>query len=58
MLIRRAHERGISIADMEDMTVGMILDYLTTCNNEDYDAKNKKDKGVTRYATQDDINAF
>jgi len=58
MLLRRAIERGLTAADFENMTIGMILDYLTTCNNEDIEMENRKKRGATRYASQADYDAF
>ncbi len=57
-ILRRLIERGISISDMDEMTLGMALDYLVTCNNEDYEADRKRKNGTTRQATQADIDAF
>lgn len=56
--MRRAIERGLLAADFENMTLGMVIDFLTMCQNEDYEAKRDKDRGQTRMATADDIAAF
>lgn len=57
-VMRRAIERGLTAADFENMTVGMIIDYLTVCQNEDIDARKKKNAGQERSATQADIDAW
>jgi hypothetical protein len=57
-VLRRAIERGLLAADFENMTLGMVIDFLTMCQNEDYEAKRDKDRGQTRMATADDIAAF
>lgn len=36
LLIIRALERGISLSDFENLTIGMIMDILITFNNENY----------------------
>ena len=46
-------QRGIVLADFENMTIGMIIDYLVSCNNAEYLAQNPE-----RIATQADIDAF
>lgn len=53
ILLRRAIERGLSVSDFDRMTLGMILDYIVTCRNEDADKKEPK-----RMATQEDIDAW
>ncbi|MPM91380.1 hypothetical protein SDC9_138508 [bioreactor metagenome] len=40
------------------MTVGMIIDYLITAQNEETEAKRNKKPDETRYATAADVNAF
>ena len=56
--MRRAMERGLTVADLESMTIGMVLDFLVEYKNEEEDAKERQKRGVTRYATQEDIDAF
>lgn len=55
----RAIERGLSLSDFEVMTVGMIVGYVTTYNNEHLDSEDadKKEEGV-RIAGQKDFDAF
>ncbi len=48
----------MSAADFENMTIGMVVDFLTECNNEYYDEKKRQKEGPKRYATADDIAAF
>ena len=52
-ILRMAIARGLTTADFETMELGMIIDFLTTCQNAEYDARNPK-----RTATQADIDAF
>jgi len=52
----RAIERGLCLADFEIMTVGMIMGYITTCNNEHLDDDEKEDS--VRIAGQADYDAF
>ena len=52
ILIVRALERGISLYDFENLTIGMIMDILITYNNE-----NIEDDGI-REATQSDFDNF
>lgn len=49
----RALERGISLSDFNDLTMGMIIDYVITYNN----LYKEKDEEV-REATQDDFDNF
>jgi len=56
-ILRRAVERGLTAADFENMTLGMIIDYLVVCNNEEAEAKEKA-KAPSRMATAEDIAAF
>ena len=58
LLLCHAADRGLSLIDFEHMTVGMVLDYLTLCQNLDIEARNKKPEEPTRQATQADIDAF
>jgi len=48
----RALERGISLYDFENLTIGMIMDILITYNNE-----NIEDDGI-REASQADFDNF
>lgn len=57
-MLHRAIECGLSAADFENMTIGMIVDFLITCNNEYYDEKKRQKEEPKRYATADDIAAF
>jgi hypothetical protein len=49
-----AIRRGLSIADFEDMTIGMIIDYIY-CYDE---ISNPKENKKPRKATQEDIDRF
>ena len=51
--MRIAIARGLSLEDFETMELGMIIDYLVTCQNAEYAAKHPE-----RKATQADIAAF
>lgn len=52
----RAIERGLSLVDFENMTVGMILDYIITYNNLNIKADDEEDE--IREATQEDFDKF
>lgn len=52
----RAIERGLSLNDFENMTVGMILDYIITYNNLNFKEENEEEQ--VREATQEDFDAF
>ena len=58
--MRRAIERGLVVADLDRMTIGMLIDYLIEAQNEDVEAAEKKTKKEppARKATQADIDAF
>lgn len=50
-----AIERGLSLNDFENMTVGMITDYVITYNNERID---DEDEESVRVATQADFDRW
>ena len=52
----RALERGLTLRDFEHLTLGMILGYVITYNNEHLDDNEKED--TVRTATQADFNRF
>lgn len=52
----RALERGLVLRDFEDLTLGMILDYIITYNNEQLADDEKEDS--VREATQEDFDRF
>ena len=52
----RAIERGLTLRDFEHLTLGMILGYVVTYNNEHLDDNEKED--TVRTATQADFDAF
>jgi len=52
----RALERGLTLRDFEDLTLGMILDYVITYNNEHLDDNEKED--TVRMATQADFDRW
>lgn len=52
----RALERGLTLRDFEDLTFGMILDFIITYNNE-RPSDDKKEDSV-REATQADFDRF
>lgn len=52
----RALERGLALSDFQEMTVGMIIDYITTYNNLNLSEEEKQDE--VRMATQEDFDAF
>lgn len=55
-MILRALERGLTLRDFDDMTPGMIVDYIISYNNEHLDDDEKEDD--VRMATQADFNRF
>jgi hypothetical protein len=56
MLMLRSIERGLSIKDWDCMTVGMLIDFITTYNNENLSEEEKQDD--MRIAGQSDFNNF
>ena len=52
----RAFERGLTLADFNELTFGMILGFITTYNNEHLDDDEKEED--VRIATQSDHDAF
>lgn len=56
ILMVRALERGLVLSDFREMTVGMIIDYITTYNNLNLNEEEKEDE--IRMATQADYDAF
>jgi hypothetical protein len=52
----RALERGITLRDFEHLTLGMIIGFITTYNNEHLDDNEKED--TVRQATQVDFDRF
>jgi hypothetical protein len=56
MLMLRAIERGLCLADFEEMTPGMIIGYIVTYNNEHLSEDEKEDN--VRMATQADFDRF
>jgi len=51
----RAIQRGLQVQDLEKMSIGMVIDYLIVCQNDEIEALENKDK---KYATQSDIDNF
>jgi len=52
----RAIERGLSLVDFEDLTLGMIIGFITTYNNERLGEDEREDS--VRTATQADMDCF
>ena len=52
----RALERGITLRDFEHLTLGMIIGFITTYNNERLTDEEKEDS--VRTATQADFDRF
>jgi len=52
----RAIERGLSLVDFEDLTLGMIIGFITTYNNERLGEDEKEDS--VRMATQADFDRW
>ncbi len=51
----RAIERGLTLSDFNELTLGMILGYITTYNNERLD---EDEEETVKKATQDDFDRF
>lgn len=52
-------ERGLSMADIKEMTIGQVVDYVIAYNDRMKEAeKEEKKKDKKRKATQRDIDAF
>jgi hypothetical protein len=51
LLVCRALERGITLSDFDNLTIGMIMDIIITYNNENVEED-------TREATQSDFDAW
>lgn len=49
----RAIERGLSLKDFNDLTVGMIIEYITT-----YNELNSEEESYEKEANQSDFDAF
>lgn len=56
MLILRALERGLTLSDFENMTLGMIMDLIITYKNEHLSDDEREDETV--WANQKDFDAF
>jgi hypothetical protein len=56
LVMLRAIERGLTLRDFEHLTLGMILGYVVTYNNEHLDDNEKED--TVRTATQADFDRF
>lgn len=50
----RAIERGLSLNDFNDLTIGMIIDYILTYDND----RSGNESDGTREANQSDFDAF
>ena len=53
-----ALERGLSLRDFEDLTPGMLLDYVITYNNERLSDADGDTRETVRQATQVDFDRF
>lgn len=56
MLIAAALSRGLNLGDLENMTIGGLVDFVITYNNSQLEDKDKKD--TVRIATQEDFDKF
>lgn len=57
-MLKRAIDRGLTVADLDLMTLGMLLDFLVTCRNDDQERQDRGRREAKRYATDADIEAF
>ena len=55
MLVVASTSRGITLADWDILTIGMIIDIIIEHDNLSVDPD---DDSVIRHATQDDMNRF
>lgn len=53
-----ALQRGLSLNDFNDMSIGALVDYVITYNNTYATDEDGKNKGTVRKATQKDIDNF
>lgn len=53
-----ALQRGLSLNDFNDMSIGALVDYVITYNNAYTTNEDGKSKGIVRKATQEDIDNF
>jgi hypothetical protein len=58
MLMLGALERGLSLRDFEDLTLGMLLDYIITYNNDRLNDADGDTRETVRQATQADFDRF
>ena len=56
LVMLRAIERGLTLRDFEDLTLGMIIGFITTHNNERLEEDEKEDS--VRMATQADFDRW
>lgn len=56
LLMLRAFERGLSLREFEEMTPGMIIDYIITYNNDRLNDDETEDS--IREAGQEDFDRF
>ena len=56
LVMLRAIERGLTLRDFEDLTLGMITGFITTYNNERLGEDEKEDS--VRRATQADFDRW
>lgn len=58
MIMAAALQRGLSLNDFNDMSIGALVDYVITYNNAYTTNEDGKSKGIVRKATQEDIDNF
>ena len=58
LFLLRCAEIGISIRDLDLLTVGMVIDILTEKGNDDYYSENKKTSCEVIEATQEMFDRF
>lgn len=56
MILRRALQLGFSVADLDLVSIGMIMDVLSEAHLDD--EEQSEDRVVVREATQDDFDKF
>ena len=58
LVMLRAIERGLTLRDFEELTLGMIIGFITTYNNERLDSDGDDKKDTVRRAGQADFDKF
>lgn len=55
-MVIRALERGFSLKDFEELTIGFLIGCIVTYNNVNFENEEKEDEVIE--ATQEDFDSF